>query len=158
MDSCIDRSSCTDSKLAAATEQGIKAKIRTQLWWTCADSVFFASTMARGMYSIVKCHHYHHRFCLLKLRTKVKNKVIKTRVLPWSKHNLHTWPITGQHRFCLGQWEKRIWQQTAAVPSSRQSVRWKVNTCCGDQCYVLLLTSAFSQTFITSNDKVKDWL
>ena len=64
-------------------------------------------------------------FLPLKLRTKVKYNVVKTRVPPRSKHYLHSWPITVQHRLCLGQWKKRIWQQTAAVASIRQSVRWK---------------------------------
>ena len=47
MDSCIDSFSCTDSKLAATTKQGIKAKIRTQLWATCEDSGLSASTITR---------------------------------------------------------------------------------------------------------------
>ena len=50
MDSCIDRFSCTDSKLAATTKQGIKAKIRTQLWDTCEDSGLSAFTITRGQF------------------------------------------------------------------------------------------------------------
>ena len=55
MDSCIDSFSCTDSKLAATTKQGIKAKIRTQLWDTCEDSGLSASTMTRAVLNNIKC-------------------------------------------------------------------------------------------------------
>ena len=54
MDSCIDSFSCTDSKLVAATKQGIKAEIRTQLWDTCEDSGLSASTMTREFFEIYK--------------------------------------------------------------------------------------------------------
>ena len=47
MDSCKDSFSCTDSKLAATTMQGIKAKIQTQLWATCEDLGLLAFTITR---------------------------------------------------------------------------------------------------------------
>ena len=54
MDSCIDSFSCTDSKLVAATKQGIKVEILTQLWDTCEDSGLLASTMTHEWHMFVK--------------------------------------------------------------------------------------------------------